>query len=111
LGFNSDVFEGLYDDNKYVDAMKKKYNNPKESPAVKQKLSDISKVILMKAAEELLKHPDLPSGYMIELKKLELAVLNEFGKLPTKESSIAKIVAEINIEDVMVENSFVKGLE
>jgi hypothetical protein len=32
LGFNADVFLGLYDDNKYVEQMRKEFNPPAEEP-------------------------------------------------------------------------------
>lgn len=32
LGFNSDVFEGKFDDNKYVESMKKEFENDKKEP-------------------------------------------------------------------------------
>lgn len=116
LGFAADVFLGKFDDNKYVAEMNKKYDTPKTEPKAKEptkiiqsKPNAVSSAILMKVAEAYI--DKCPKDYMVDIILLEKAVLDKYGKLPTKESSIAKILAEINVEDIIVENSFVRGLE
>lgn len=47
LGFNADVFLGLYDDNKYVAEMKKKFSKS-ESPMTKKQLEEIAKMCKLK---------------------------------------------------------------
>lgn len=111
IGFNSDIFEGKFDDNKYVAEMKKKYNTPKakEPKTTPPKPNATSSAILIKAAEAYI--DECPEDYVVDVKVLEAAVLGRFGKLPTKESSVAKIKATIPVEDIIVKNDFVKGLE
>jgi len=46
LGFNSDVFEGKFDDNKYVNDVKKKFSKkPRPEPIRKSQLKTIKKLI------------------------------------------------------------------
>ena len=47
LGFNSDVFEGLFDDNKYVDAMRKEFSAPPEDEKEKGDIESIREQIIM----------------------------------------------------------------
>lgn len=65
LGFNSDIFEGKFDDNKYVQGMKVKFN--------KSSITEPQKVEI----KEILKNPNL------EMDESDLAIAKEWIKKPT----------------------------
>jgi len=79
LGFNSDVFEGLFDDNSYVQRMNKEFEQPEE-PKVKPK-GVISKALpVIKNAKDL-NHLKTLEGFINqnswtddELKEIDLAI-------------------------------------
>jgi len=113
IGFNSDVFEGKYDDNKYVADLKKKYDAPKAKPKDEPKPEPVSEPddnevnILMLIAEKY----ELPEGYKVDMNKLKIVVLHTFGKFPTKETSIIKVLDKINVNDIMVKMENIEGLD
>jgi hypothetical protein len=105
LGFNSDVFEGKYDDNRYVAEMNKKYNKATDKPVEKQTApKDKEKIILQAIFDGYFS--SCPEGMVVDMKKLKIAILNKYGKLPTKDASVGKVLQEIPVEDVTVPNDF-----
>jgi hypothetical protein len=58
---------------------------------------------------------DVPKGRIVDPKKLIAYILDWKGKLPTKEASVPKVVAQIidngDVESVTSVNDFVEGLE
>lgn len=116
LGFNSDIFEGKYDDNKYVTEMKKKYaknDTPKAKPKDEPKPEPMPKPddnainILMASAEKY----ECPDGYKIDMVKLQTAVWDIFGKFPTKDVAIAMILNKVSVDNVMVKMDSIEGLD
>lgn len=113
IGFNSDVFEGKYDDNKYVADLKKKYNTPKAKPKDEPKPEPLGKLddnaisILMTVAEKY----ECPDGYKVDMVKLQVAVWDIFGKFPTKDVAIAKILNKVSVDSVMVKMDSIEGLD
>ncbi len=116
IGFNSDVFEGKYDDNKYVTELKKKYatdDKPKAKPKDESKPEpmpepdDNAVNILMLIVERC----EVPGGYKVDMNKLKAVIWDEFGKFPTKEASIAKVLDKVNNNDIMVKMDSVEGLD
>jgi len=102
LGFNSDVFEGKFDDNKYVAEMKAKYSDT---------VSDVKVFTPNSVAMELLEriafaYVEVDGIYFqdhkVDMDKLKAAVFNKYGKYPSKESAVDKIVNEIEAKDVSV---------
>jgi hypothetical protein len=99
LGFNSDVFEGKFDDSKYVAKMKKKYKADTK-PDVKEYTPNAkAKTLLKKIAE---KYEATIEGCKIDMDKLTAAVFNKYGKYPSKASAVDTIVNAIDITDVTV---------
>jgi hypothetical protein len=110
LGFNSDVFEGKYDDNRYVAEMNKKYNKATDKPVEKQTASkDKEKIILQAIFDGYFK--DCPAGFVVDMAKLKTVILNTYSKLPTKDASVSKVLQEIPIDDVIVPNDFIEGID
>lgn len=112
IGFNSDVFEGKYDDNKYVTELKKKYakdDAPKDEPKPEPipEPDDNQLLILMEVADRY----DFPDGYKADINKLKAMVWSVFGKFPTKEAGIVKILDTINVNDIMVKMDDIEGLD
>jgi hypothetical protein len=137
LGFNSDVFEGKFDDNKYVEQMRKEFAEPKvestpasgvpggpatstpEPPAeVKThgntkaaKIPDpdpVAAQLLGKLAQEYTSQT--ADGFFVDYKKLCRVVYEKYGAYPTKESSLAKIQTEIKLDQIITRNDFLDGL-
>lgn len=85
LGFNADVFEGLFDDNKYVQQMKQEFANPQENKPEKPKgviskaLPAIKSATDLKALQTLESFIDKNSWTEDELKELDLAISAKKG--------------------------------
>jgi len=103
LGFNSDVFEGRFDDNKYVAEMEAKYK--KETvPDIKTYTPDeTAKKLMVKIAA---KYKELDGIYFqdneIDMDKLAAAIFNKYGKYPSKASAVDTITKTIDVKDVSV---------
>ena len=71
LGFNADVFEGLFDDNKYVQQMKKHFESQDEKPKGNQSaiLEIINKTDTIKALDLLVQQRTVKSWTESELKE------------------------------------------
>jgi hypothetical protein len=54
LGFNADVFLGRFDDNKYVEDLKKEFNPPKPDPTTPRKEGDMSDTALRGSIKTLI---------------------------------------------------------
>jgi hypothetical protein len=113
LGFNSDVFEGRFDDNKYVARMRAEHNTSKEKSIIPSKPPEpdpTSAGLLGKAAQwyqntlETKKIKD----HIISYKRLCKAVWEEFGKYPTQEQSLQAIYNVICVEDVIEKADFLE---
>ncbi len=132
LGFNSDVFEGKFDDNKYVQQRREECAaskssgdtggasanaNPKpaeESPKANPKAKKIPEPnpvesgILAKAAQAYL--AKAPEGYIVDYKKLCRVVYEEFDKYPQNEASIPIILERVKLDSVITKNDFLSGI-
>ena len=104
LGFNSDVFEGKFDDSKYVAEMKKKFK-PDTKPDVKEYTPNAkAKELLKKIAEKYVETEDVYlRTHTVNIEKLSAAVFNKYGKYPSKASAIDTIVGVIPVADVCIE--------
>ena len=97
LGFNSDVFEGKFDDSKYVAEMKKKYKAD-TTPDVKEYTPNAkAKELLKKIAE---KYEATIEGCKVDMDKLTAAVFNKYGKYPSKVSAVDTIVNAIDVTTI-----------
>lgn len=78
LGFNADVFEGLFDDNKYVQQMREHFSNPDKGEKPKGVLSKALPAIKgaqdLKSLETLAAFVDKNSWTEDELKELDIAI-------------------------------------
>jgi len=116
LGFNSDVFEGKFDDNRYVSEMTKKYAQQKQDlqtditkskvaePEVVEPKVDIpigglhhlveaqENEILNMIEDELTMGCDDNYKGVVDMDLLRQAIIGEYGKLPLKESSVRTVV-------------------
>lgn len=105
LGFNSDVFEGKFDDSKYVASMKVKYKADNK-PDVKEYVPNTkAKTLIKKIAEKYEADYSiaLNSGKMIiDMNKLTAVIFNKYNKYPSKASAVDTIVAAIPLADVTV---------
>ena len=134
LGFNSDVFEGKFDDNKYVAEMNNKYNSKETEPKIKS-----GTIIVNNAAGSITIPGDdykaagitipglsqdrvlrliydslmskLDNKEVVDIKLLEKEIISKFGKLPVNEKSVDKVLAGIDSAVCCKENDFIKGLD
>lgn len=109
LGFNSDVFEGWFDDSKYVAEMNKKFKNVPQEQEVDsvsyRAPNDLEKGIIRKVFDELTKMK-VADGYVIDMPMLKKAIWVKFGRWPSKEESISKVLQVIAPADVTKKNDF-----
>lgn len=102
LGYNADVFLGKFDSNKYVAEMKAKYSNI--VPDVKVFTPDAKAMELLDKIAA--KYVEVDGIYfqdnVVDMDKLKAAVFNKYGKYPSKEGAVDKIVNEIESKDVSV---------
>jgi hypothetical protein len=118
LGFNSDVFEGKYDDNRYVAEMNKKYNKATDKPVEKQiakptkapALTVAEKGVFQLIVDEFTDAIDA-DGLIVDRNKLKQAIWDIYGKYPIKKSSVSTVVGSISASDVIVPNDFIEGIE
>jgi len=118
LGFNSDVFEGKFDDNKYVQGLKKetKTKPTKESTGTSKppKPNPVESRILGRIAtcmtEELQSAGDQATKKYVDFDLLCKVVWEKWGSYPSKEDSVEKAVEGLSLDEVTRENDFVKGL-
>lgn len=97
LGFNSDVFEGKFDDSKYVAEMKKKYKAD-TTPDVKEYTPNAKAKELLKEIAK--RYEATIEGCKIDMDKLTAAVFNKYGKYPSKASAVDTIVNAIEVTTV-----------
>jgi len=104
LGFNSDVFEGKFDDSRYVAELSKKYGGEQDkAPVVKQAKPAGTKAV-MKTLFDTYSELAKTSGQKVEMGLLEHKIIEEFGKLPTRMESVATVIDRIPVEDVSIPN-------
>lgn len=111
LGFNSDVFEGKFDDNRYVSEMKKKYEQrlgfsgewqekDLEIDITKAKVAEpyggAAAMVLDMIRDKLMSYCD-DNKFIgtVDMKLLEAAIMGEYGKLPVKESSVTMVAEKM----------------
>jgi len=106
LGFNSDVFEGKFDDNRYVSEMTKKYAQQKQdlqTDITKAKVVEpfdgaVAMILdMIRDKLEFYLESHCEDGYTghVDMKLLEEAILGEYGKLPLKESSVLMVANRV----------------
>lgn len=105
LGYNADVFLGKFDSNKYVAEMTAKYNDA--VPDVKVFTPDAKAIKLLdKIAAKYVEVDGIYFvNHIVDKSKLAAAVFNRYGKYPSKESAVDKIVNEIDVKEVSVKKS------
>ena len=105
LGFNSDVFEGKFDDSKYVASMKAKYKADSK-PDVKEYTPNAkAKTLIKKIAEKYNEDYSIAlkeSSLVVDMDKLTAAIFNKYNKYPSKASAVDTIVNAISLADVTV---------
>ena len=106
LGFNSDVFEGKFDDNRYVSEMTKKYAQQKQDlqtditkskatvpEVVEPKVDSLQEdEILSMIEDELTMCCDDNYKGVVDIDLLRQAIIGEYGKLPLRKSSVRTVV-------------------
>ena len=123
LGFNSDVFEGKFDDNRYVAEMKKKYadkpvvvtpvDKPTDSVDKQTQENRVLRLIYDKLMETANK------GFVVDMALLKKEIITTFGVLPVSENSVSKVIDGIadavSIGTIYKNNDFpgkdIKGLD
>jgi len=107
LGFNSDVFEGKFDDNKYVSEMTKKYAQQKQDlqaditkskatvPEVVEPADGTIAMVLDMIRDKLESYCEDEYTGHVDIQLLEEAILGEYGKLPLKESSVLMVANRV----------------
>ena len=133
LGFNSDVFEGKFDDNKYVEEREreeannvrtvKSGNNParvdpvpasnevSQASAKEKKIPDPNPVesgIMAKLAQKYMEKLD--KGYVVDFKTMCTLVYEKYGKYPQNEASIQLVLGNIPVSSVQTKNDFLDGV-
>jgi len=103
LGFAADVFLGKFDDNKYVAEMTAKFKAD-TVPDVKVFTPDAKAMgLLEKIAAKYVEVDGIYfQDHIVDMDKLKAAVFNKYGKYPSKEAAVDKIVNEISAKDVSV---------
>ena len=104
LGFNSDVFEGKFDDVRYVSEMKKKYEQQKKDLQTDITKSNVvepdcdltqeTKILNMIRDKLMSFCMDTYTGH-VDMKLLADFIIGEYGKLPMKESSVLMVADKV----------------
>jgi hypothetical protein len=102
------------DDEKDPDTMDN--NKPAIKPAEKQTVKPTKappptateKKVLQLIGDKYNENAD--SGMVVDMKKLKQAVWDKYRKYPTKDASVGKVLEEIPIEDVIISNDFIEGI-
>jgi len=97
LGFNSDVFEGKFDDNRYIESLKKKYNT--ENQAIGEAPPPRPEDVMDAIYERYVEMAD--GKYAVKKDLLKKKILEVFGKLPTRMESINKVLRKIVLDDII----------
>lgn len=98
LGFNSDVFEGQFDDNEYVAAMRAKFK-PQAPPPISEAVpepSSESVAVIAKVADQIKDMADI--GHVLDFRSLINWVFTSFGRFPKNDMSVGPIVDKLRKE-------------
>lgn len=122
LGFHADVYLGRFDDSAYVAELEKKYggntdNRPDTVPAGKSPKKVTKRPdpepeesgVLGKLANEYAKIA--PEGTVVDFKKLQIEVWDQWHKYPASDKSIPAILKVIPVGKVVTKNDFLEGVD
>jgi len=91
------VFEGKFDDNRYIESLKKKYDT--ENQAIGEASPPRPEDVMDAIYERYVEMAD--GKYAVKKDLLKEKILEVFGKLPTRMESINKVLRKIVLDDII----------
>ena len=104
LGFNSDVFEGKFDDNKYIEKMKGKYADKKPAKKTTKNDGDMPELTEqnIKVLNSIFEYftNNTPKGKKVDPDLFRAAIFKKWGKFPTTSKGGEMIVKGLDTDGI-----------